>query len=145
MRKAVTTCALVVAMAGCNGDAPLTRLDPIFGVCGRLPEGASYRHTFEGIDYSLGTLETSAGRVDVYFGFAPNFPLDQWQERHGDPGEYVLVGEAIHKGKERVLLANWRYRDRGPLVVMFSGSHLGKAKQVVLQPNFLEDCGSSKW
>ena len=146
MRKMMLVALGSLALAGCAAEGTVTRLSTRFGICARLPQSTTYRHVRDGIDYSVGLIETPSRNVEVYFGFAPNFPMGHWNGRRlGASGEYVLVGEATHQGKERLLFANWRYPERGPVLVMLSASHFGSAKSEYTDPSFFSDCGPSEW
>ena len=143
--RQLTLFALLVALGGCGETAPAIKIDPDFGVCARLPEGYAIEEVTGGVDYSRAVIFDHSSRIDVYLGFAPNFPREAYRDQVGASGTYVLVGETFDEGKEKMLLANRRYPDRGPLFVMLSAPSLEPIRKSILEHHFLEDCGPSVW
>jgi hypothetical protein len=147
MRLILITVAWLLSACSANiDDSNLYRLSDRFGVCARLPEGASYKWQEKRIDFDLGELTIGDKRIGVYIGQQPAFdtrPLEEKLIR--DVEGFQFVGKELSGGEQKILWGNKRYTHRGPLFVMFHGPGIGSIDGALTREHLLLDCLPSNW
>jgi len=138
----------VMLLSACEqapDDSNLYRLTDEFGVCIRLPKGATYQYRSEGIDFDFGDAVVNGKKVSVYIGMQPDYDTGPWDGKQDRSKGWMFLGKRHVDGKDKIIWGYRRQMNRGPLFVLFEGANLGPVERELTAKHLLVDCLPSNW
>lgn len=129
----LTLTVLFLHLTGCQRDVLIS---PLFGVCARIPVGATYAlNSAPPVDFDEGILEMSGTSYSTYIGHNPDFAGERILSNL-NAAKFNQVGE-WRVGQRTQTLFGVADRPLGALYVMFESEGNGEN---VLSSLYLERC-----